>query len=216
MQRTVLALLTTLLVLVPAAIAETYKGIGPLDTLGDIKLMFPNADFEKLEPAWAQPEDVLYRVTGRGMSGTIVVKFYDERPSWRLDAAVEEEGEFKTFLLEHANRPDESITVDWVRWIPDALIPLQRLIAKYGMPEERGFADEDLQPYRHWVKRGLTAYLSDDEKSVQRIDFHFTDTERCAAWRAKHDTIPPFMAERCKPKATPKAGRATVQKRAPK
>jgi hypothetical protein len=34
--------------------AEIYKGIGPLDTLSEVKLKFPGADYKQLKPAWAQ------------------------------------------------------------------------------------------------------------------------------------------------------------------
>jgi hypothetical protein len=69
---------------------EIYRGIGPLADLADLKGMFPGATFEKLTPAWAQDHDVLYQITGKGMSGTIVVKFYDGRPVWRKRADVTE------------------------------------------------------------------------------------------------------------------------------
>ena len=37
-----------------SAQAETYGGIGAMDTLGDVKQRFPVATFERLKPAWAQ------------------------------------------------------------------------------------------------------------------------------------------------------------------
>lgn len=63
--------------------AESYKNIGPLDNLGDIKNKFPNAIVEKLNPGWAQATDALYKLSGTGMSGWIVVKFDDLRPTWK-------------------------------------------------------------------------------------------------------------------------------------
>lgn len=47
-----LILLTTLSIC-SQSYAETYKGIGPFDTLSDIKQKFPGATYEKVHPAWA-------------------------------------------------------------------------------------------------------------------------------------------------------------------
>src|ERR1039457_1652929 len=58
------ASLTLSLLAASIAHAETYGGIGAMDTLGDIRQRFPGATFERLNPAWAQAGDVLYSVTG--------------------------------------------------------------------------------------------------------------------------------------------------------
>lgn len=197
-----LLLLATTVVVVDGH-CEIYRGIGPLADLADMKGMFPGATLEKLTPAWAQDHDVLYQITGKGMSGTIVVKFYDGRPAWRRRAEEAEDPEQKAMLEEWANASEDTISVEWVRWIPDRAIPLQRFISKYGTPESKGFADEDLQPFRYWHARGLTAFLSDDEKFVVRVDFEFTVSERCEAWRLT-GWIPPEMKKDCAPPAKPK------------
>lgn len=171
------------IVITPATVAgETYRGIG-LDSLADLKAKFPGAQFRRMNPAWAQPSDVMYSITGAGMSGTIVVTFDDPRPLWRERAEKESDDEHKKLLRQLADESDdEAITVRWVRWIPQNPIPLARLIVKYGAPERSGFSDEDLEPYRTWAKKGVTAYLSDDEKHIIRIDFTFTLEELIAGY----------------------------------
>src|SRR4030095_13382883 len=155
--------------------AETYRDISPVDTLGDVKKKLPNGTFARLNPAWAQPSDVMYRISGFGLSGTIVVKFSDSRPNWKAALEKEETETAKEIYRKLANESeDDALKVDWVRWVPLQPIPLARFIAKYGHPEETGFSDEDLEPYRRWAKRGLVGYLSNDEKNVTRVDFNFT------------------------------------------
>ena len=188
-----------------SAHAEVYRGIGPLDSLSDLKEKFPAANFKKLSPAWAQEHDVLYEITGRGLSGTIIVKFLDSRPAWRKKAAEVSDPEEKASYETLANQPDDSISVEWVRWVPDQAVPLQRFVSKYGTPNEKGFADEDLQPYRQWTAKGLTAFLTDDEKLVSRVDFSFTIADECAAYK-EQGWIPPWLQDQCNPrKPGPKA-----------
>lgn len=188
--------------------AEIYKGIAPLNTLSDLKQRFPGADFEKLKPAWAQATDVLYSVTGAGLTGTIVVKFIDPRP-WYQDlldqsrGTPEERREQSGGTLNEtpqqerlralAQGADDGITVEWVRWIPDRPISLQRFIAKYGPPTKSDFTEDDFQPYREWSARGLIAFLDDAAKSVVRVDYVFTADEQRRAWKAKTGFIPPSL-----------------------
>lgn len=173
--------------------AEIYHGIGPLDLLGDLKTKFPNAKFMKLNPAWAQQTDVMYQIDGAGLSGKIIVKLYDGRPQYREQLKGQEHLELYEKL---ANEPDDkAISVEWVRWVPDAPIPLARFISKYGKSYKSGFDDDDLQPYRVWEEKGLIVYLSDDEKNVVRVDYQFTRAEHRAAWQKKYDFIPDWLKE---------------------
>jgi hypothetical protein len=178
---------------IQAAHAEIYQGIGPLDTMADLKAKYPHATFEQLHPAWAQEQDVMYKITGQGLSGLIIIKFVDHRPDYRHRSLVTQDEptiKFLTYLMNMSD--DESLDVEWVRWIPEAPVPLQRLVAKYGPPQEKGFRQEDLQPYRRWAKKGLAAFLSDDEKAVLRIDYEFTPDEYCATWHAKYPQAGPY------------------------
>lgn len=175
--------------------AETYRGIGPLDTLSDLKAKFPSATFTKQNPAWAQEYDVMYEITGVGMSGTIVVVFFDNRPYFRKLMAEEQDETKKQNWKQLADAPDDEITVSWVRWVPDLPFPVTRLVTKYGKPDKSDFAEEDYQPYKSWLIKGLDAYLSDDGKNVTRIDFHFTNKEQRDAWKKKYRFVPEFLSK---------------------
>ncbi len=63
--RKIIALLT--LALCSMANAESYREIGPLDSLGDVKARLPSAEVKKLSPAWAQPTDSMYQFSGTGL-----------------------------------------------------------------------------------------------------------------------------------------------------
>jgi hypothetical protein len=179
-----------------AAHAESYRDIGPLDNLGDIKKKFPNADVEKLSPGWAQETDALYKLTGTGMSGWIIVKFDDLRPTFKENAEKDSTAESAALFQKISQQSDEeALSVNWVRWVPDTKIPIQRLVSKYGKPDKSGFSDEDYQPYRSWNK-GVEAYLSDDEKYVERIDFFFTRDEYRKAYLAKYKFVPLWLKDK--------------------
>lgn len=189
-----------------SAMAEIYRDIGPLDTLGDIKSKFPKATFERVNPAWAQKTDVMLKIRGEGMSGIIVVKFDDLRPTWKEMIEKNPTAENADFLRKIAEQSDdEAITVSWVRWVPNEPIPVQRFVSKYGPPEKSGFADEDYQPYRHWEKKGVSAYLSDNEKDVVRVDFSFTIDEYRSAYLKKYKFVPPWLKQSPKPKEQSKS-----------
>jgi hypothetical protein len=190
------------------ACAEIYKDIRPLDTLADIKAKLPGATYERLHPAWAQEWDTLYSVSGQGLSGTIVVKFHDDRPSFRKKLQEGIDAEHKDVVEKLANASDEdALSVDWVRWIPVAPIPLPRFVSKYGKPDTSAFSDEDLQPYRVW-KKGVTAFLADDEKSVVRVDYFFTRDELRQEYKSKYGLVPDFLSQEQEDKS---AGRATAK-----
>jgi hypothetical protein len=171
--------------------AEIYGGIGAQDTLGDIKQRFPAAKFERLKPPWAPTWDVLYSITGPGLAGEIVVNFFDLRTDNKNEAyelakrRVLPDSEARSLAAAQAKindfSDDKALVVDWVRWVPDRPIPLQRFLSQYGSPTKGGFSKDDLQPYRDWTAQGLTAYLDDAEKSVVRVDYTFTDEEQCQA-----------------------------------
>lgn len=187
-------LCSLIMIVALAASAEIYGGIGPLDTLGNVKTKYPGATYERLKPAWGQPEDALYAVKGQGISGSIVINFYDSRPIFRQLLATATSAEDKKMFNELARQSDEeAFSVEWVRWMPDSPISLQRFISKYGDPDQRGFADDDMQPYRFWKTKGLTAYLSDSEAFVVRVDFHFTEEERRQAYQARYGFVPDFL-----------------------
>ena len=192
--RKIIALLT--LALCSMANAESYREIGPLDSLGDVKARLPSAEVEKLSPAWAQPTDSMYQFSGTGLPGVIIVAFYDARPNQKKILETIDNDSVKTLYKNLSSQSDDdALTVSWVRWIPDEAFPLQRLIAKYGPPEKSAFSNENFQPYRAWKKKGVAAYLTDDEKKVVRIDYSHTKAEQRAAYIKKYNFVPDWLKE---------------------
>jgi len=190
MKRIVLAALGVLTIAIaqPAPVrAEIYMGIRPFDTLGDIKKLFPSGTFKDLKPAWATPSDRLIGVTGSGISGEIIVLFYDSRPSDLEFLAKNPDSVLRDSITKNSQKSDEdALEVVWVRWSPDAPgIPIARLVSKYGPAFQKGYSDDNFRPFRNWKALGVDAYLDDKEKLVIRVDFTFTPAEYCAASKAK-------------------------------
>ncbi|MRS05265.1 hypothetical protein EG832_18925 [bacterium] len=166
--------------------AELYLGIGPFDNLSDIKKKFPNATFTRENPAWAQDYDVMYTISGEGISGTIVILFHDSYAKWKKQIEAEQD-EAKKRFMEGAPHPVENQEIiSWVRWVPDQPFSITRLVTKYGKPEITGSSQDNFKPYKEWNKRGIQAHLTDDEKNVMRIDFTFTQKERDEAMKQKY------------------------------
>jgi hypothetical protein len=176
------------------ALAEIYQGIGPLDNLGDVKAKFPGAVYENIKAAWVTDEDALYKISGTGISGSIYVKFTDSRPAFRKMAQESESNEPNEVINSLAQESDEkALSVSWVRWVPVQPIPLQRFILKYGNPSKSGFDDQDLAPYKLWENRGISAFISDNEKYVVRVDYSFTTQEYRSAYKEKYNYIPKWL-----------------------
>jgi hypothetical protein len=189
-------LFSFILILSFSANAETYLGIGPMDTLGNVQQKFPNAKFSRTFPAWIQSPQALYRLEGAGIAGRIVLSFIDFRPGWRELAGKSEEPETVARYKLLSELPDaDALGIQWVRWIPSNRVPLQRLLSKYGLPEISGFSDEDYKPYRAWEKAGVTAALSDDEKFVEIIDFSFTRDDHRKAYLEKKLPLPDWLVD---------------------
>jgi hypothetical protein len=181
-----------LALLVPAlANAEIYKNINPLDTLADVKSKFPNAIYEKVPAAWVTEMDSFYKITGQGLSGRIMIKFNDYRPVYKKMADDNPNSESFESMQNLANQSDEdALSVDWVRWIPEPPIPLERFMLKYGKPDKSGFDDDNMDPYKSWESRGIMVYLTNDGKDVYKVDFSFTNNEMRKAWKSKYNYIP--------------------------
>lgn len=174
-----------ILILSTLARAEIFMDIGPLDNLGDVKNKLPNARVEKFSPGWAKNTEALYQFSGDGIGGSLIVKFDDSRTDFKKLAEKEPNPESADTYRALAQLPDEqALAVGWVRWVPARPIPIQRLVSRYGKPDNKGFSDDNYEPYRGW-NRGVTAYLSDDEKLVYRIDFSFTKEEFKKAFAAR-------------------------------
>lgn len=158
--------------------AEIYQGITPNTTLGDLRVMYPGGKFLRVKAAWVTERDALYDVSGAGIAGRMLIAFHDIRPTARdwLKAPKTKAG--IPFMRKLATQSDnDALTVEWVRWVPDAPIPADRFEAKYGK-SEHGYDDSDMTPFRKWPNRGVHATLSDDELFVLYVEFNFTDEER--------------------------------------
>ena len=158
--------------------AEIYLGITPFKALGDVKKMFPGAEFKKLNPAWAKEDDAMYSVTGEGIEGKIIIMFHDTRPLNRDYMKQETDDTMRRVFKEYSEQSDDdSLLVSWVRWVPDEPFPVERLIAKYGKPETSGFSSVDFKPYNLWKTKGIYAHLSDDGENVVMITYNPTEKE---------------------------------------
>jgi len=178
-------LLVLVLCLSSQALAEIYQGIKPYSTLGEIKAKFPNATFSKITPSSAQKYDVMYSVTGTGVDGDIVIKFYDLRSFWKEQSDEANDQTTKEMYSRLAQLSDDSVSVTWVRWVPDTPFSVERLIEKHGNPDKSGFADEDDSPFKKWTSKGIYAHLSADGKEVLQMDFAFTEKELLTAQKER-------------------------------
>ncbi|MGF6115859.1 hypothetical protein ABIE30_002932 [Janthinobacterium lividum] len=184
-----------------AVSAEGFQNITAGQTLGSIKAQFPAATIESVEAAWVTESDGFYRLSGPGFPGKLYLVFSDMRPfqrkmlekiSEKIEASPEGTITRKdVFTFEYwtklANETtDNSLKISNMRWVPDASIPLQRYIAKYGKPDASGFSDADMKPYAEWKKRGIYLNLSDDQKQVQSVEFSFTKEEERVECRKKY------------------------------
>ncbi len=193
--------LAILLFLSPmVAQCEIYQEINLFDSLGEVKAKFPNATAKKMLPAWLQADDALYEFTGQGLNGKIIIRFYDPRPDNKKRFEASDDKSKFSYLNDQASKSDdEALYVSWVRWMPGTPFPVRRLVSKYGQPEKSGFSDAAYEPYRTWESKGLTAYLTDDEITVTRIDFIYTRDEQRKQWLKRYQLIPEYLKEEVVP-----------------
>lgn len=178
--------------------AEIFLGINPQSTLGEIKKKFPNASFTPINAAWVTENDGFYEMKGNGIAGSYRLLFGDMRPSHKkqlveAEKALKKSGvntgsQMKVDVYRYLSTlsEDKALTVWGGRWIPSDPIPLERFISKYGKPDEVGYTDDDLQPFRAWKDRGLQVNLSDDEKFVLYVEYTYTKKDLKAACQLRH------------------------------
>jgi hypothetical protein len=197
-----------LLVLSSVASAEIYQGVLASSSLGDIKKKFPNASITKVKAAWVTSSDGFYLMTGVGLPGSAYLAFYDSRPMFANDIAIQQkkieeyqalpDGDDKNARLKTANEiltiftpyanenDDDALVIKWIRWVPAAPIPIARYIGKFGAPTKTAFKDDTMEPYSTWTTKGLSVTLSDDQKFVMNVEYSFTSAESVAGCRAKY------------------------------
>ena len=78
-------LFSALLVFISIKISycEIYAGITPSLTLSDVKVLFPNAKFEKLKPSWLNEKEALYAIENTKLKSTIVVRLTGNRDYYK-------------------------------------------------------------------------------------------------------------------------------------
>lgn len=182
--------------------AEILHNIYPYENLKSIKTKYPNGRFKKVDAAWVTADQAFYQMTGEGFPGTLFINFSDKRPEYRTQLA--ECGQTTpdapsenicSLLRKWSYEPDdESLTVVWVRWMPSAVIPLERYKSKYGEPKIT-FSDDTMIPKASWDSRGLTARLTDDKKNVVFIETNFTRSELRDAWKKTAGFIPEYLKD---------------------
>ena len=210
MHKLLLVLSTSIFVLFCNALqAEIYKDFVPSITLKQAKLNYPNAYFEDAKPAWANEDEALFKMTGAGLNGTIVLKFskldkyYTKQLNIYEAMSLNDNSESKTSLINLyktalALPVDERLTLDWVRFVPDIQIPYERLISRYGKPEKCDSNPENFTPYCSWESKGVYISLSDDKKLVTSIEYQFTDEELSPS--PKPETKPSSKKKSTRPK----------------
>ena len=173
--------------------AEVYMGLITPMTLGEIKAKFLHAKIENAHAAWASEAEAVYIISGNGISGSIVVKLSDFRPinkkAVETTPLTENNSEYLQACTNEMNKSDDDALFiapgDFVRWCPDTSIPAQRLITRYGKPDQTGFDENDFKPYLEWTKRHIRAYTTDDGKNLTFVTFTFTNEEANAGYLAK-------------------------------
>ena len=174
-----------------AARAEVLMGINYNATLGDIKRLYPNAAYEKLKPAWLTEEDAFIKISGAGLSGTLLVDFTDLRPSAKRLLAKDKDN--STYKKIAAQKDDDALTVEWVRLIYTVPVTLDTFKKRYGPPgkceHDESFAFECV-----WPNRALTTSMSADGKIVGAVTTDFTLTEKEMGFTLKGEEIPSWLS----------------------
>ena len=214
-RRATAALLISLLYCAAAG-AEILHGIGPYDTLADVKKRYPNATFTTVSAAWVKRDERFVAMQGTCFPGALRLLFDDSRPLFRdierdclEKAASDQDAVAKCKQLWGpviSEDDDHALSIRWVRWVPPAAIPLTRYKSKYGEPLVE-FSNEDMTPIATWPSVALSAQLSDDKQNVLYVDTAFTRAERRSAWLRRYGTLPPSLADDADEQSTPPAAR---------
>ena len=169
-----------LIAAVPIARSEVFFDITWLMTLGEIKKRYPNATFARVRPAWEQPDEAFYLLTGNGLPGKVYILFDDPRPGAKEQLAKvspQAAPDSKEVWERIRDRTDDdALMTNWVRWIPPRTIPISRYQSKYG-PATCSL-DANMSPICNWAKYSLQAQMSEDNKSVEFVTSGFTADEK--------------------------------------
>lgn len=167
---------------------ETYLKFEPGDTIGVAKQKYPNAQFVPVDVGWATKSDKFIRMSGQGIVGEVYLKFSASDEFMRtqkskylekLDTAPENERALNQNMVDYYTKElekpdDERMSIDWIRWVPEKKLPIERVVGRYGKATKCDYDESSFEPYCDWGERGITAALSDDKKWVAMIDFKIT------------------------------------------
>lgn len=173
------------------AYAESFMGINARSRIGSVQTLFPNAAIKDSKPAWLQPYQRLVEISGPGIDGTLAVKLEHEVEGTRAlakELAMQEAAKtlepWQSSVLSYL--PDKLAKLEkfppadpWevkdIRWAPPTPIPVRAASTKYGAPDTN-VADEQFRRTLGWSKRGITAYV-DQNELVTLFVFTFTMRE---------------------------------------
>lgn len=170
------------------SLAATMFELAPFQTVTDIRAKWPGATLTRVELAWVKDGEVSMKMRGQGLPGELLVLFNDWRPTFtKMIAQNEADGvdpnlTVITARAEVRKGNDDSLTLEWFRWIPPAPIPMDRVIRMYGKPSVCKPSPADFSPICRWVAEGISITQSNDEKSAVLFDFQFSKSERRDGW----------------------------------
>lgn len=73
---------------------------------------------------------------------------------------------------------DKGYQAKWVRWIPNAPIPISRLKTKFGANPRISIDDTDFSIWAAWDSKGVAALLTDDKQLAHWVQYEFTPAEQ--------------------------------------
>lgn len=184
--------LIAILLLSSAAYAENLHGINFMDSLGEVKQKYPHAIYKKEKPAWLPPSESFFTISGAGLPGLLKIDFSDGRPYFTSEIKKhidDPDWPYKdSFDKQGTATDDEALSVNWVRWVPEVPIPIDRYKKKYGSPVCD--FDSSMMPFCKWPLVGLDAQMSEDNKFVLFVTTNFTKLEKRTSYIKKFNWVP--------------------------
>lgn len=172
---------------------EVFLGVTYEASLGDIKKLYPYAQYTKLTPAWLTENEAFFKITGSGLSGELRIAFTDYRPGMRKFAQETTDQELaETFRKSASKSENESLRVNWVRLIYTTPVPLEAFKKKYGQPTSCAH-DETFDLKCTWLDKAMVANMSKDGDSVSSADTSFTRQEKKDGYQKNWGWTPPGL-----------------------
>ena len=187
-------LAVAVLVLPGFALAESFLGLEPLQSLASVRQRFPTAKLDAEHPPWLKENQYYCMLDADGADGMVALLFEhdDEKRKQKLadlqkslpatvNNADNPQARSLNLLIrqqrEALARPlDERLALVRIRWIPEKPQRLAALQSKYGKPDSIEIKDGAPGPIFVW-QRGVHAYLTPDRKLAKMIEFWFTEDD---------------------------------------